>query len=417
MSDWAIQVDSLWKKFRIGEFHDSLRDLIPDLCRKLIGRGTQRSELGKKEFWALRDVSFEVKKGESLGIIGPNGAGKTTLLKVLTRIMRPDRGRYDVRGRVSALIAVGAGFHPDLTGRENIYLNGAILGMKRHEVRAREEQIIEFAGVRPFIDTPVKRFSSGMNARLGFSVAAHLKPDVLLVDEVLSVGDAAFRAKCVRHMKELIQSDVTVVFISHILEQVRRLCPRTIVLDKGRSVYEGETNGAIRKYMDLLADNVSEHDDTAATADAHVRNIRFCDVAGNEVLEWDTGHPGIIECEVVITRPLEWPQLMVHLSGLGGQWLGTVNSEDLADIPANPGHYHIRIALDPIPFYNGDFEASFELRDRGDAMRVVWQSRQPRVVTVRDPVVRGSGVRCDSTWTVTAVSEHIDQHPRMPARP
>ena len=193
----AVQVDHVWKKFRRGELHDSLRDLIPAVARRLLGRGPRSDALLEREFWALKDVSFEVQRGQSLGIIGPNGAGKSTMLKLLSRIIRPTRGDYHVHGRLSALIEVGAGFHQDLTGRENIYLNGTILGMSKKEIRAKEERIIDFAGIEEFIETPVKRYSSGMMARLGFAIAAHLEPDVLLVDEILSVGDAKFRHKCI----------------------------------------------------------------------------------------------------------------------------------------------------------------------------------------------------------------------------
>jgi lipopolysaccharide transport system ATP-binding protein len=195
-----VVFDSVWKKFRRGERHDSLRDLIPAAVRSLAG-STREDELQQREFWALEAVSFDVGAGEALGIIGPNGAGKSTTLKLLTRILRPTRGHCAVRGRVGALIEVAAGFHPDLTGRENIFLQGAIMGMRRAEIARKLDEIVDFAGVGDFIDTPVKRYSTGMNARLGFSIAAHLDPDVLIIDEVLSVGDSAFQDRCVRRME------------------------------------------------------------------------------------------------------------------------------------------------------------------------------------------------------------------------
>ena len=187
-----------------------------------------------------------------LGVIGPNGAGKSTLLKVLSRILRPTRGSYRVQGRLRALIEVAAGFHTDLTGRENIYLNGAILGMRRSEIARRLDQIIDFSGIEAFIDTPVKRYSSGMQARLGFAVAAHMDPDILLVDEVLSVGDVAFRAKCLRHMEQLVRSDVAVIFISHNLEQIRHLCGSALVLDRGEVRYYGDVELRLRRILPLL---------------------------------------------------------------------------------------------------------------------------------------------------------------------
>src|SRR2546430_7181454 len=199
MTDIALSLSGVYKKFRKGEMYDSLRDLIPALPGKLFRRHPAES-LAKKEFWAVKDVSFEVDRGEAFGIIGANGAGKSTILKLLSRIMRPTCGSITVDGRLSALIEVSAGFHPDLTGRENIFLNGTILGMTRVEIKRRFDAIVAFSGLEEFLDTPVKRYSSGMFARLGFAVAAHVEPDILIVDEVLSVGDYLFQQKCFQRM-------------------------------------------------------------------------------------------------------------------------------------------------------------------------------------------------------------------------
>jgi lipopolysaccharide transport system ATP-binding protein len=248
MADYILEVEEVFKKFRRGELYDSLRDLLPALARRLVRR-QHVQELGQREFWALQDVSFSVAQGEAFGIIGGNGAGKSTILKLLTGIMRPTRGSLRVSGRVSALIEVSAGFHPDLTGRENIYLNGAILGMTREEVRRRFDAIVAFSGLEEFIDTPVKRYSSGMLARLGFSVAAHVDPDVLLVDEVLSVGDYLFQRKCVERMNAVIASGATVVFVSHNLQAVANLCPRSLLLERGRVQLVGPTAEVIRAYF------------------------------------------------------------------------------------------------------------------------------------------------------------------------
>jgi len=361
MSKPAIEVDHVWKKFRKGELHDSLRELIPAMTKRLMG-GSKRAadELADREFWALNDVSFTVEKGESIGIIGPNGAGKSTMLKLLSRIIKPNRGTYKVRGRISALIEVGAGFHQDLTGRENIYLNGTILGMSRKEIRAKEEQIIDFAGVEEFIETPVKRYSSGMKARLGFAVAAHMEPDVLLVDEVLSVGDTRFRAKCIRHMQELIASDVTVVFISHILEQVRSLCPNTVVLDRGCSVYQGPTDGAIRKYMELLSEDGSGNRGDKDAA-AEICNIRLCNEEGEDVLTWRPGQPAVLECDVVVHRPVESAIVLINISSIGGVYMGTANSwtSDLR-LPSEPGTHRVRYVIDSLPLGDGEYTLEFK---------------------------------------------------------
>ena len=248
MSDAAVVFDGVWKKFRRGERHDSLRDLVPALARRMLGRSGPQ-DLGDQEFWALKDVSFEVKRGEALGIIGPNGAGKSTTLKLLTRILKPTRGGCRVRGRVGALIEVAAGFHPDLTGRENIYLQGAIMGMRRTEITTKLDAIVDFAGVGEFIDTPVKRYSSGMNARLGFSIAAHLNPDVLFIDEVLSVGDMSFQVKCLDRMREHVRTGVTLVFVSHNLQAVASLCQRALVIAKGELLFEGRPEQAMGAYL------------------------------------------------------------------------------------------------------------------------------------------------------------------------
>jgi homopolymeric O-antigen transport system ATP-binding protein len=248
MTDTALRLDGVYKKFRKGELYDSLRDLIPAVTRRLL-RGPARDVLAPREFWALRDVSFSVQRGEAFGIIGSNGAGKSTILKVLSGIMRPTRGSLHVNGRLSALIEVSAGFHPDLTGRENIFLNGAILGMTRAETKQRFDAIVAFSGLEEFIDTPVKRYSSGMFARLGFSVAAHVEPDLLVVDEVLSVGDYLFQQKCFERMNEIMTGGATVVFVSHNLRAVSTLCERSLLLERGKVVKIGPSNEVIKAYL------------------------------------------------------------------------------------------------------------------------------------------------------------------------
>jgi lipopolysaccharide transport system ATP-binding protein len=262
MSSSPVVFDRVWKKFRSGQRHDSLRDLIPATAKRLLGRRPPQSELADKEFWALEDVSFEVTRGEALGIIGPNGAGKSTILKLLTKILRPNRGTSQVNGRIGALIEIAAGFHPDLTGRENTYLQGAIMGMKRAEVARRFDEIVEFAGVGEFIDTQIKRYSSGMNARLGFSIAAHLDPDVLIIDEVLSVGDMAFQQRCVERMGDFKRNGVTIVFVSHNLAAVSNLCDRAVYL-KRRPLAVGPATEVIDTYVRdaFVGANVSEGED------------------------------------------------------------------------------------------------------------------------------------------------------------
>jgi homopolymeric O-antigen transport system ATP-binding protein len=275
MGEFAVRLDGVYKKFRKGELYDSLRDLLPAFARGATRRRS-RTDLGAREFWAVEDVSFDVRKGEAFGIIGRNGAGKSTILKLLSGIMQPTRGTITVNGRLSALIEVSAGFHPDLTGRENIFLNGAILGMNKREIARRFDEIVEFSGLDQFIDTPVKRYSSGMFARLGFSVAAHVDPDVLIVDEVLSVGDFVFQQKCIERMNQVIRSGTTVIFVSHNLQAVAGLCARSLLLDHGRVAAAGPSDEVIRSYLA----SVEERRSVDRPGSVFVSRVEVCDENG-----------------------------------------------------------------------------------------------------------------------------------------
>ncbi len=246
----VIRFENVHKAYYLDRGRGSLRDAIPAAARRLLGRRNGREE---RVLWALKGVSFTVEKGETLGIVGPNGAGKTTILKLLSRVTRPTSGEIEVQGRVSALIELGAGFHPDLTGRENIYLNAAILGLSRREVEERIESIIDFAELWDFIDVPVKRYSSGMYVRLGFAVAAHVDPDVLLVDEVLAVGDYMFKDKCIRRINEFRDAGKSMIIVSHNKEQIQKLCDRAILLHRGQIVYAGDTGEVLERYYTEFA--------------------------------------------------------------------------------------------------------------------------------------------------------------------
>ena len=244
----AVRVDRVWKRFRRGQLHDSLRDLLPALSRRLV-RPRNADELGANEFWALRDVSFTVEPGQALGIIGANGAGKSTMLKILTRILRPTHGTFEVNGRVGALIEVSAGFHGDLTGRENVFLQGSIMGMSQELIRRKFDEIVEFSGIADFLDTPVKRYSSGMHARLGFSIAAHLDPEVLIVDEVLAVGDYRFQDRAFGRIRDLVTSGIPVVIVSHQLDRIASLCTQALVLERGLVGFRGSPADSIAHYL------------------------------------------------------------------------------------------------------------------------------------------------------------------------
>jgi lipopolysaccharide transport system ATP-binding protein len=257
----VIKIEDLWKQYRLGVIgYGTLRaDLQSWWARKrgkedpneqvLIGALPQTEEVGQDRFWALQGVDLEVEQAEVLGIIGPNGAGKSTLLKILSQITRPTRGQVKIKGRVASLLEVGTGFHPELTGRENIFLNGTILGMTTKEITRKFDEIVDFSGVEKFLATPVKRYSSGMYVRLAFAVAAHLESEILIVDEVLAVGDAEFQKKCLGKMSEVCESGRTILFVSHNMVAIRELCHRTILLESGRVIDDGESNSIISKYI------------------------------------------------------------------------------------------------------------------------------------------------------------------------
>jgi len=292
MSDLAIRVENLTKKFYLGErvgiktFREALQDLVtaPFRAWKRNGNGDGQEKVDTdREIWALKGVSFEVKHGEVLGIIGPNGAGKSTLLKILSRITEPTGGYAEIRGRVGSLLEVGTGFHPELTGRENVYLNGAILGMSKAEIRRKFDDIVSFAGVEKFIDTPVKRYSSGMQVRLAFAVAAHLDPEILIIDEVLAVGDAEFQKRCLGKMDEVSRSGRTVLFVSHNMAAVEALCRRAILLESGRKRLDDVAHSVVNQYL-LTQNQVTTYN----------RTWSWHDAPGNENIR--VLHVGIYPC-------------------------------------------------------------------------------------------------------------------------
>jgi ABC-type polysaccharide/polyol phosphate transport system ATPase subunit len=266
MPEPSIHFENVWKKFHRGEHHDTLRDVLRSFGRRAVAR--DRTTNKPDEFWALQDMSFEVKPGETLGIIGGNGAGKSTALKLLTRILRPNRGAIRVNGRIGALIEVSAGFHGDLTGRENIYLQGTLMGMRKSTIEAKFDEIVEFSGISEFLDTPVKRYSSGMNARLGFSIAVHLDPDVLIVDEVLAVGDFRFQQRAYARLQDLAQSGRPVVIVSHQLERIAQLCSKAVLLVAGRVHTAGTASECITAYLEHAASLA--HQKAASNYDAPV---------------------------------------------------------------------------------------------------------------------------------------------------
>jgi lipopolysaccharide transport system ATP-binding protein len=346
MSDIALRMEHVYKKFRKGESYNSLRDLIPALTGRMF-RQEELSEGDKREFWALQDVSFEVKRGEAFGIIGPNGAGKSTMLKLLSRVMKQTRGSMYVNGRVSALIEVCAGFHQDLTGRENIYLYGTILGMPEREIVAKFDEIVEFSGLSDFIDTPVKRYSSGMYARLGFAVASHVNPDLLLVDEVLSVGDAIFQRKCIDRMRTIIHNGATVVFVSHNLKIVADFCSKTLLLDHGRRVSLGSTSQVITEYMSLL----QEHRGADQSRPVVISKVAARDGAG-PCHRYQSGQKCWIDIEVSAHEPCSKLAVALYVVDHSRHPLFTTSTERLG---------HGNVSLNPGDIFSCTFELDLNL--------------------------------------------------------
>jgi lipopolysaccharide transport system ATP-binding protein len=361
VSDTVIRVENLGKCYRIRHQverprYTALRDV---LAEKFLGlfRNPQpatRSPQSVEDFWALRNVSFEVRQGEVLGIIGRNGAGKSTLLKILSRITEPTEGRVTLRGRVASLLEVGTGFHPELTGRENIYLNGAILGMKRAEINRKFDEIVAFAEVEKFLDTPVKRYSSGMYVRLAFAVAAHLEPEILVVDEVLAVGDAEFQKKCLGKMESVARGEGrTVLFVSHQMAAVQNLCQKGLLLSQGRVVHAGPIGEVVRRYlnesMQLAGQSLEDRRDRQGTGELRFTGVTFKDEAGRPVRSFTSGAPAVIELSVITprNRKLRGVRVAVGVDNDLGQRILVLSTNladsDFAEIPAGATSVTVRV--------------------------------------------------------------------------
>ncbi len=403
MSDPVVRFSHVSKQFCLGATHDTLRDLLSARIARLVGRSRSREERSK--FWALQDVDFSVDRGQPVGIIGPNGAGKSTVLKLLAGILRPDRGEVAVRGRLAALIEIGAGFHGDLTGRENIFLNGAILGMKRGEIRSKLDAIVAFAGLERFLEMPVKRYSSGMYARLGFSIAAHVDPDILLVDEVLSVGDAVFRLRCAERMRDLVRGGTTLVFVTHNLDQMQSICPRAIVLAEGRCVYDGASRDAVGHYLSAMSRTYITHPtDVGADGDGQDRavellGLRFLDDNEEEVIWTRASEP--IRAELRFRLHREIPELVVELNmrASSSENLLSVNTgRDGVTVQGGVGEHVATLAIPAIPVCGGQYFWNVRI---WNAQRGTTELDTPfRFPLVVDDEGRATGALClDHEWS------------------
>ena len=363
MPDLAIRCENLSKQYRIGspDSYKTLRDAISNAALATFRRSKHNSQNGHRHIWALEDFSCEIKRGEVVGIIGLNGAGKSTLLKILSRITAPTRGRADVYGRVGSLLEVGTGFHPELTGRENIYLNGAILGMRKAEIDRKFDEIVGFAEVEKFLDTPVKRYSSGMYVRLAFGVAAHLETEVLLVDEVLAVGDAQFQKKCFQKMRDIGVQGRTILFVSHNMSAVRSICKQALIVEKGRVVARGEIDETVDRYL-------SQHSSVQGSCDAVETNtfsvtaVEVKSATGPVIKTFD---PVQVKVRFIPKSEIRDPGLYVSILTMDSRRLTGLDLKDFittAPLPAGEAA-ELGFTIESLPLLPGTYLLEIHLKD------------------------------------------------------
>ena len=363
MPNLAIRCENLSKQYRIGslERYQTLRDAISNTARATFRRFKNPSQNGNGYIWALSDVSFEIKRGEVAGIIGLNGAGKSTLLKILSRITAPTRGTAKIHGRVGSLLEVGTGFHLELTGRENIYLNGAILGMRKAEIDRKFDEIVAFAEVDEFLDTPVKRYSNGMYVRLAFGVAAHLETEVLLVDEVLAVGDAQFQKKCFEKMREIGTEGRTILFVSHNMSAVRSICKHALIIEKGAIVAQGEINQTVDKYLSRINSSQSS-DAVVETNTFSVKSVQVSSAAGPVIKTFD---PVEVRVQFVPRVEIKDPGLYVSFLTMDSRRLTGLDLKDFitaAPLPAGQPA-ELGFTIESLPLLPGTYQVEIHLKD------------------------------------------------------
>ncbi|MFA5393587.1 MAG: ABC transporter ATP-binding protein [Candidatus Ratteibacteria bacterium] len=374
MSDIVIKAENVGKSYLIGhksnERYVALRDVIANKTKGLwskIRNPRFHTHKNIEEFWALKDVSFEVKQGDRVGIIGRNGAGKSTLLKILSRITEPTAGRVSIKGRVASLLEVGTGFHPELTGRENIYLNGAILGMTRKEIKTKFDEIVDFAEVEKFLDTPVKRFSSGMYVRLAFAVAAHLEPEILVVDEVLAVGDSEFQKKCLGKMRDVATKGRTVLFVSHNMAAINQLCNIGILLDKGQVINIDEVNKVVGVYLSINSEKQESVDLTTypyrrGTKEAMFAWVQTCNLNGSSCRKFSIGENIILNFRVNVCEQYRDKKIKLAIelrSSDGIRLCNMVDVDSHFEINNAKETEEISVCLYDVRFYPDTYYVSF----------------------------------------------------------
>jgi lipopolysaccharide transport system ATP-binding protein len=432
MSDAVIRVENLGKRYIIGhqqqERYTALRDVLANQAKGIAQRFKSKSKtqnLKSEEFWALKDVSFEVKQGDRVGIIGRNGAGKSTLLKILSRITEPTTGRVQIKGRVASLLEVGTGFHPELTGRENIFLNGAILGMGKQEIRRKFDEIVAFAEVERFLDTPVKRYSSGMYVRLAFAVAAHLEPEILVVDEVLAVGDAQFQKKCLGKMEDVAEKEGrTVLFVSHQMAAIENLCSRTVLLKSGQLVFDADTKTTLSHYLQDL-ETISRNTDIAnlrrsGSGTIVLTDFSIEDSSGNPLTAAASGEDLVL----VFTYEVKQSSIPKNVSlgfsihDMMGHTISILYS-DYQGIVFNPAGNagQIKVLISNFPFSKGKYYVGVRILDNG--MEADWPKGFVGCIDVEAGDFYSTGtfthsgigsVLLDGQWTLGVVGTARGQH-------
>jgi lipopolysaccharide transport system ATP-binding protein len=386
--DIAIKVEGVSKKY-CKSLKRSMAYGVHDIARNALGMGSNPGVLRNEEFWAVNDVSFEVRKGETLGIIGPNGSGKTTLLKMINGIFWPDKGKITVNGKVGALIAVGAGFHPSLTGRENIYVNAAILGMTKKEVDGKLDDIIDFAEIGDFLDVPVKFYSSGMFVRLGFSVAAHCEPDILLIDEVLAVGDISFQHKCLRHLKE-IMSRSAVVFVNHNPDIIRFTCESVVYLENGITQFVGDADDGVNRYFDSMMRKSTSNNKANIISKygskVELLGVKFFDMSQKEVDEITIGDELSIECSFKAFKEIENAILGVafYLNAYERSFI-CYSSQIGKYYRIVKGYHKFNVSLPNIQLCGGIYHLALIISEGNELAYHSWNSRAQLIVKNPNP--------------------------------
>lgn len=404
--DIVLRVEHLSKKFCCNLKRSMFYGTI-DIMRSMIGIRYDTSKLRKDEFWALDDVSFELRKGETLGIIGENGSGKTTLLRLITGIFPPDKGRIVCKGRVGSLIAVGAGFHPHMTGRENIYLNGTILGMTRKEIDAKFDEIVDFADIGDFIDAPVNTYSSGMRVRLGFAIAVNTNPDILLIDEILAVGDTAFKGKCYNIMREIQKNGKTIIFVSHNEQNMLDICKRAILLDHGKLVYEGDTQEVYKKYDELISNKIMNQIEYEKKLDLYnVKNpidmkLRFEDSDGREINSISQNTPFYINLFVDSDYELKHIKCTISIRCKeGNKLIHLRNDKDssIEFIQLRKGRNILKILIKQLPLISGSYIMSITIINRN--IKMPFMNTIHKTFSVNGIRNTDSCIKIDTEWFV-----------------